>query len=141
MDAFFPAANPGTVVICSFPNSSPPPGYIRRAATAGEQSSIMSGEWWYDPATGILSKPPVKVPKEIAHWRARAVLGFAGLLESVEQELAIMQGSAGVVARAAWDGRSPLARNGATVVMLAAKLGLTDSQVDDMFRQAAELQV
>jgi hypothetical protein len=34
-----------------------------------------------------------------------------------------------------------LARNGPTVLALAPVLGLTDTQVDDMFRQAAALEV
>ena len=82
-----------------------------------------------------------KVPREIANWRARAVLELAGYLPAVQSAIAGMGGAAGVVARAAWLAGAPLARRGATVVALAAALELTDAQVDAMFIQAASLAV
>ena len=84
---------------------------------------------------------PVVVPQEIANWRARAVLEIAGLLPKVEAALASLTGDAGVVARAAWNGGSEIHRHGPTVAAAIAALGLTDAQVDEMFIQAAALQV
>ena len=89
-------------------------------------------------------EPPVvlpSVPGEIANWRAKAVLGLAGLLAAVVTALDAMQEPARTVALAAWNGGADLARNGPTVLALAPVLGLTDAQVDDMFRQAAALEV
>lgn len=85
--------------------------------------------------------PPAPVPGEIANWRAKAVLELAGLLTAVEAALDAMPEPARTVALAAWNGGADLARNGPTVLALAPVLNLTDAQVDDMFRQAAALEV
>ncbi len=85
--------------------------------------------------------PPAPVPGEIANWRAKAVLELAGLLTAVEAALYAMPEPARTVALAAWNGGADLARNGPTVLAIAPVLNLTDSQVDDMFRQAAALEV
>ncbi len=86
-------------------------------------------------------EPPAPVPGEIANWRAKAVLELAGLLTAVGPALDAMPEPARTVALHAWNGGAALARNGPTVVALAPVLDLTDSQVDDMFRQAAALEV
>ena len=83
--------------------------------------------------------PPQPVPGEIANWRAKAVLGLAGMLPAVEKALNAMPEPARTIALAAWNGGADLARNGPTVLAIAPVLNLTDAQVDDMFRQAAAL--
>jgi hypothetical protein len=88
-----------------------------------------------------LPPPPVRIPREIANWRARAILDISGLLPSVEASLAAMTGEAGVVVRTAWQSGAPLARRGPTVSALAPALGLTEEQVDSMFIAAATLDV
>lgn len=84
---------------------------------------------------------PPRVPREIANWRARAVLELAGLLPAVEAAIAGMGGPDGIVVRHAWQSGAPLARKGPTVSALAPALGLSDEQVDAMFIQAAQLAV
>jgi hypothetical protein len=84
---------------------------------------------------------PPRVPREIANWRARAVLELSGLLPSVEAALATMDGPEAIVVRHAWQSGAPLARKGPTVSALAPALGLTEEQVDSMFIQAASLEV
>ena len=69
------------------------------------------------------------------------MLGLAGLLPAVEAALDAMPEPARTVAIAAWNGGADLARSGPTVLALSTTLGLTDDQVDDMFRQAAALEV
>ena len=88
-----------------------------------------------------LPAPPVRVPREIVNWRARAVLEMAGLLPAVEAALSTIDGPAGIIVRAAWSSGAPLARRGPTVSALAATLGLTADQVDAMFIQAESLTV
>lgn len=88
-----------------------------------------------------LPPPPPRVPAEIANWRARAVLELQDLLAPVEQILAAMTGPEGVIVRHAWTSGAPLARHGPTVLALAPQLGLTDEQIDHMFRAAAALVV
>ena len=86
----------------------------------------------------LTATPPIEV---VANWRAKAVLALSGLLPMVEQAITSMEGDAGVVARYAWDGGADFARNGPTVLALAAALQLTDEQLDAMFTQAASLEV
>ena len=88
-----------------------------------------------------LPPPPQRVPREIANWRARAVLELAGLLPTVEAAISGMDGQAGTVVRNAWQSGAPLARHGPTVSALAPALGLTEAQVDAMFIQAEALSV
>jgi len=85
--------------------------------------------------------PIVKVPAEIANWRAKAVLELAGLTAQVAAIMGAMSEPQKTVVLAAWDGGAPLVRNGATVTALAAALSLTSEQVDAMFVQAAALNV
>jgi len=102
-----------------------------------------------DPATVLqalcdgaeLPPLPPRVPREIANWRARAVLELSGLLTTVESAIAAMTGPEGVVVRNAWQSGAPLARRGPTVTALGPALGLTDQQIDQMFIQADALQV
>jgi hypothetical protein len=102
-----------------------------------------------DPASALqalvnaqpLPPMPARVPREIANWRARAVLELAGLLATVEAAIAGMTGPEGTVVRNAWQSGAPLARRGPTVSGLAPALGLTEAQVDAMFIQAEALSV
>lgn len=90
---------------------------------------------------GELPPLPARIPREIANWRARAVLELAGLLPAVESAIASMGGPDGIVVRHAWQSGAPLARRGATVLSLAPALGLSDSQIDQMFIQADSLSI
>jgi hypothetical protein len=102
-----------------------------------------------DPATALqalvngtdLPPMPARVPREIANWRARAVLELAGLLPTVDAAIAGMTGPEGTVVRNAWQSGAPLARRGPTVSGLAPALGLSEEQVDQMFIQAESLSV
>jgi len=85
--------------------------------------------------------PPPRIPREIANWRARAVLEINGLLSAVDAMVQAMEGPEGIVVRQAWQAGAPLARNGSTVLTLAPALGLTSQQIDDMFIAAGSLQV
>ena len=84
---------------------------------------------------------PLRVPVEIANWRARAVLEIAGLLATVETALDALPGNDGIIARAAWSSGAALVRTGPTVIALAAALALAPEEVDALFVQAAALEV
>jgi hypothetical protein len=90
---------------------------------------------------GELPPLPPRVPREIANWRARAVLELSGLLPAVEAAIAAMTGPESIVVRHAWQSAAPLARRGPTVAALAPALGLTAEQVDALFIQAESLAV
>lgn len=93
-------------------------------------------------ATGQnLPAPPPRIPREIANWRARAILELQGLLPTVEALITAMTGPEGIVVRNAWAAGAPLARHGPTVTALSPQLGLTSDQIDSMFIAAAALEV
>jgi hypothetical protein len=82
---------------------------------------------------------PPRVPREIANWRARAVLELQGLLPTVDAMIGAMTGPESVVVRNAWLAGAPLARRGPTVTALGTQLGLTAQQIDQMFISAESL--
>jgi hypothetical protein len=84
---------------------------------------------------------PARVPREIAAWRAKAVIEMAGLLPQVEALIASVTNEAAVIVRRAWNDGAALQRNGNTVLAISAALNLSPEQLDAMFIQAAALEV
>jgi len=69
----------------------------------------------------------------VSRFQAMAALLNAGLLSQVNVALA----DAGPLAQLAWAEATEFRRNSPTIAGLSAGLGLTDTQVDDLFRAAA----
>lgn len=88
-----------------------------------------------------LPAPPDRVPREIANWRAKAVLKSMGLLVTVENALATMLEPTKSTVMLAWNGAAKIARNSTTLAALAPALGLSDSQLDQLFITAAKLEI
>ena len=76
------------------------------------------------------------VPYSVTRFQARAVLAAAGLLASVEAAIA----SADQFTQIAWADAQEFRRESPTMNGLAAVLGLTEAQLDDLFRQAATIE-
>ena len=64
-----------------------------------------------------------------------------GLLSTVEAAIAALPEPDRTIARLAWGGDAKLARRGKTVLGLAAALGLSSDQVDQLFIAAEALEV
>ena len=79
--------------------------------------------------------PPEPVPVVVSMFQARAALVAAGLYETVD---AAMQ-QAGGVNLIAWEYATEVRRDSPMVQAMAQQLGLTDEQVDQLFRQAAAI--
>ena len=102
-----------------------------------------------DPATVLqalcdgaeLPPLPPRVPREIPNWRAKVILAQMGLLPTIEAAIAALPEPDRTVASLAWNGDAKLARRGKTVLGLAAALGLSADQVDQLFIAAEALQV
>lgn len=102
-----------------------------------------------DPATvlqalidgGELPAMPPRVPREIANWRCKAVLAQMGLLETVNTVIEAMPEPQRTIVSLAWNGDAKLARRGKTVTALAAVLGLSDARMDELFIEAAGIEV
>jgi hypothetical protein len=70
-----------------------------------------------------------------SRFQAKAALHLAGLLDTIEAVVA----SADPVAQIAWADAAEFRRNSPTIADLAAGAGLTDAQIDDLFRVAATI--
>lgn len=86
--------------------------------------------------------PPPPSPEEvrsriapISAWQARKALTAAGLRQQIEDAIAI----APLDVRDAWEYATEFRRNDPVLVGMAAQLGLTDEQLDDLFRVGATL--
>lgn len=78
--------------------------------------------------------PPV--PASVSRFQARAALAMAGLLPAVDAAIAA---SGSVIAQIAWADAQVFERRSPTIAGLAAAIGLTEAQIDDLFRAAAEI--
>jgi hypothetical protein len=86
----------------------------------------------YRYVDGALVIPP---PDVVSRFQAKAALSAAGLLPAVEAALA----DADPIAQLAWAEAIEFRRNSPTILGLAAALGLTSAQVDDLFHAAAAI--
>ena len=75
------------------------------------------------------------VPQVVSRFQARAALHLAGLLETVEAMMAAPETPA--LAKLAWADAQEFKRTSPTVLSLAASLGLTEAQLDELFTTAA----
>ena len=100
-----------------------------------------------DPAAALqalidgeeMPAPPQRVPREIANWRAKAVLANMGKLAAVESLISAMPEPGATVLRLAWTGNAALLRTSQTVAALAASLGMSDADVDAFFISAGAI--
>lgn len=88
-----------------------------------------------------LPPAPPRVPREIANWRAKAILAHMGLLASVEAAIEALPEPDCTVVSLAWAGDAKLTRGGKTVLALASVLGLSEDQLDQLFVSAEALEI
>jgi hypothetical protein len=107
--------------------------------TTREAESVGHRFRWDDEVGDFIKTtivPPV--PESLANWRVKAVLDMQGLTATVDAAIAALPDSPEkIVISRAWSGNGDVFRNSPTVTSFMAILGLTDAQVDDMFRLAA----
>jgi hypothetical protein len=94
-----------------------------------------------DIAWAIANPPPLPVPDEVPAWRIKAVAKLAGLEPAITAALGSLAEPARTVAAAAWYEGNVIRRDSATVNQLAAALGIPASEMDEMFRQAASIEI
>lgn len=78
---------------------------------------------------------PSPVPQSVTPRQARLALLDAGLLDAVNTAVA----AAGAQAQIDWDYALEIRRDNALIASMAAGLGLTSEQIDNLFRAAAAL--
>jgi len=76
-----------------------------------------------------------RVPWVVEMAQARLALLSAGLLDTVESNLASMSQSAQIE----WEYRTTVRRDNALVAAMKTQLGWTDEQLDNLFIAAAQL--
>lgn len=84
---------------------------------------------------------PPRVPREIANWRAKAVLSAMGLLDQVNAVISKLPEPDRTMVLLAWNGDAKLARRGQTVLSIAAALSMSDSEINQLFIQADSIQI
>jgi len=85
-----------------------------------------------DPAAALADERARMV---VSRFQARAALHAAGLLGMVEAAVA----QADPLARIAWADAVEFRRDSPTIAALAGAVGLTETQIDDLFRSAAQI--
>jgi hypothetical protein len=83
--------------------------------------------------------PPVPVITSVEMRQARLALLEQGLLTQVNNAVATMPGELGNKARIEWEFSNAVRRDKPLVQVVAASLGLTSQQIDDLFALAATL--
>jgi hypothetical protein len=93
----------------------------------------------YDPETETVTEHPVPpvlpVPASISPRQARLILLQNNLLTAVEEAIAASSAEIQIE----WEYATEIRRDSPTVAAIGVYLGLTDNQIDDMFRSAAVL--
>lgn len=85
----------------------------------------------------LADAPPPPVPQAVTMFQAREQLRRDGLLATVDAAVA----EADEPTRLAWEYALELRRESPTVLAIAGILGLTDAQMDTMFRNAVAIEV
>ena len=80
--------------------------------------------------------PPVVIPTTVTMRQARLAMLDAGILTSVRDALAAMTGPTGEAARIEWEYALMLERSNPLVASLSSTLGLTSTQLDELFTAA-----
>lgn len=83
--------------------------------------------------------PPPPVPATITQRQVRLILLKNNMLDQVDAAIANSTAANAKELQISWQCASEVARNSSFITSMAGSLGMTDSQVDDMFRAAALL--
>ena len=103
-----------------------PEGTVEVPLKPGAGYAWIDGQWAEVPVT-------TPVPQLVSRFQAKGALMQAGLLAQVEAAVA----QADPFIQLAWAEAKDFRRDSPAIASISAGLGLTDEQVDDLFRAAA----
>jgi hypothetical protein len=92
--------------------------------------------WVYTPPDPAEILATERAAMVVSRFQARAALLNAGLLDQIEEALATVD----PFAKLAWTDAVEFRRNSPTIAALQSAVGLTDEQIDDLFRAAAKIE-
>jgi len=81
--------------------------------------------------------PPPPIPASVTRFQALAVLAAGGYLPTIKTYIATL--GEDNITRLAWENATDWERTSPTVNAIAAMLGLSDAQVDDLFIAASQV--
>lgn len=94
----------------------------------------------FGPIAAYTAPPPPPPPSKVSRAQARKALVLAGLYDSVQPAIdAIADPIQRKLVQIDWDDSLSFERNNVTLQTLATTLGLTSTQLDELFIQAAGL--
>lgn len=91
---------------------------------------------FYENATEQEIADSIEIPQEVQLWRVRTILKLSGLESNIETALNGLDEPMKTGALYVWNYGTTIERGSATVQLLQYVLGLSDTQVDDIFIQA-----
>ena len=81
------------------------------------------------------------LPQEVQLWRVRVILKLGGLESAIETALNGLDEPTKTGALYIWNYGTTVERSSQTVLLIQSVLGLTDTQVDEIFIQANSIQL
>ena len=81
--------------------------------------------------------PPTPIPSTVTRFQALAVLAAGGYLPTIRTYIATL--GEDDITRLAWENAADWERTSPTLAALATMLGLTDTEVDDLFVAASQV--
>jgi len=81
--------------------------------------------------------PPPPIPASVTRFQALAVLAAGGYLPTIKTYISTL--GEDNITRLAWENAADWERTSPTLAALAAMLGLTDTEVDELFIAAAQV--
>jgi len=123
-------------------------------ATVPDNDLFIGNCWQYDEGVWLATDQPridalaaeraaaayaASVPQSVTMRQARLALHAAGLLTSVDAAIAAMPEPDRTAAQITWEFAQTVDRGFGMVPQLATALGMTETQIDDLFIAAAKL--
>ena len=122
------------------PNFVHAPDYSLTAETKDEHTYPVDGWYWFDTLDAAMDgMRTVTDVQSVTMRQARLALHAAGLLTLVDAAIAGMPEPDKTAASITWEFAATVDRGFGMVPQLAAALGMTETQIDDLFIAAAKL--
>ena len=102
------------------------PDYLAWLASGGVPEAM---------ATTTPTEPADQIPMSVTRFQARAALHMAGMLDDAEAAIA----EAHPLSRIAWEHANVYRRDSPTLISIGQQLGLSEDDMDELFKTAASI--